>query len=208
MFNKFEVKKQGIALAVFMTLGTSMVSQAASTPVAAGKGKLSISGELVSSTCVIDTSKTNEPLEIKLPKVGTNTLVAAGDIAGTMPIIIHVKDCPVTAGAQGAPNTPVFDSIAAFFEARTDNDWDSSTGNLINTFTPAQSTTDVPATNVQLRIFNWGGGQAISLGNSGNSFKVQNDGTAELKYTTGYYATGKTTAGKVAATANYTLVYP
>lgn len=207
MLNNFKTKNNGLLLALSSLCLISFSANTLAAGASSGQGVLKITGELVNSTCVIDTSKTPDPIVIALPKVGTNTLTKAGDVAGTKAIIISVKDCPVT-GQSGGPGTPVYDKIAAFFEARSANDWDTSTGNLVNTFAPASGSSDVAATNVQVRLFNWAGGSAITLGTSGDYFKVLSDGTSELKYNTGYYATDKTTAGKVEATANYTLVYP
>ena len=90
--------------------------------------------------------------------------------------------------------------VAAHFEAIGSSGVDSATGNLTNTDASG-------AKEVEVRLYNSDEKQ-LKLGESGNPFPVDADGKATLRYYGGYYATGATTAGKVNAKAQYTLVYP
>ncbi len=167
----------------------ALTTASASALAADTQGTVTFNGELISDTCTI--SSGYKDIVVELPKVSTQTLVKSGDTAGSKGFDIKVEDCP-------APIT----QVAAHFEAIGSTGMDSTTGNLTNNFTGTGS----KAGQVQVRLYN-SDEQQLKLGEAGAAAAVSG-GAATMRYFGGYYATGQTTAGKVQARANYTLVYP
>lgn len=157
-------------------------------------GTITFSGKIVTQTCTVNTNDKN--LTVILPTVSTTTLKDQSATAGLTPFSIHLTGC--TASQNGAQN------VKAYFEPSSNID--VNTHNLINT--AVQSKAD----NVQIQLLNSNGTSTILLGEGEGGQDVQtetigSDGSATLRYMAQYYATGKSTAGDVKATVNYTIAY-
>lgn len=163
----------------------------------AADGTINFFGELVAQTCTIDVNGTVTPAAamVMLPKVSTGKLASSGQTTGTTGFTIGLKNCAGPAK-----------SASAFFESGTTVD--PATGNLKNTVAAGGG----PATNVQLQLIDITGNKLIRAGDSIQhtaTAKVTLDasGNANLPYAVQYYATGVTTAGKVASQVLYSIDY-
>ncbi|PIF22979.1 fimbrial protein [Candidatus Pantoea floridensis] len=171
---------------------------AAGNAAAVSSGKINFVGKVISSTCEIRPG--DEDKTVTLPTVNASSLANDKDTAGTTNFTIGVVNCPAPATPVD-PNDPTM--VAVHFEAIGSSGFDAATGNLTNA-----SVTD-PATNVQIRLYNYGGNNSvIKLGETGNYFPIDNTtNSATTTYTAGYYATGTSTAGNVQAHVMYSLAY-
>ena len=171
-----------------MTLAAVSTSALALSP---GQGQVTFNGELVTDTCTISTD--SQDLQVPLPTLSTQTLASEGVTAGTKSFELKVENCPTS-----------ITKVAAHFEAIGSTGVDNETGNLINDYKGS----DPKADKVEVRLYD-ANQQQLKIGETSTPVAVnQNDATATMTFYGSYYATGQTTAGKVLATALYTLAYP
>ncbi|MCX8958675.1 fimbrial protein [Erwinia psidii] len=176
-----------------LTLGMTISAQAANEVT---QGTVEFDGKLITETCSIDTD--SQTIKVTLPTLSTQTLTAAGAVAGSKSIDINVSGCPTGTSAG-------ITQVAAHFEAIGGSGVNSSTGNLTNAYTGSET----KAGNVEVRLFDADGVTQLTLGETGTAFDIDNStGKASMRYYGAYYATDTTTAGKVYAKAQYTLAYP
>lgn len=175
-------------------LGLASVGLLSASGAHAADGTITITGQVVDSSCAIAVNGGTGDATVVLPSVSKTTLANPDDVAGSTAVNMTLSGCPATG------------SVRAYFEALN---VDQSTGHLINT---ASAT---PAENVQVQVTN-ASGSAIDLrtnDNSTNSFVAFTDdgagvGTANLQYGVQYIATGgAATAGQVETQLVYSLDY-
>ncbi|MGE9551474.1 fimbrial protein [Erwinia amylovora] len=172
-------------IAGVVALGVVAGHAMAATP--AGQGTVTFNGTLTANTCVIDGDVDQT---VTLPTLSVKTLATAGNEAGSKNFDIKVKECDAS-------------KVATHFEAIGSSGVDATTGNLTNSLTG-----DEAATKVEIRLYNPDGTQ-IRAGDTGKEYTVDSTAkTATMTYVGGYYATGQSTAGNVAAKIVYTIAYP
>lgn len=152
----------------------------------ASDGTITFAGEVQAVTCAITTPN----VSVNLPTVSTKTLGAANATAGATRFVITITGC----------DSGLLDANA-YFEAGPNVD--SSTGRLKN----ATGT----ATKVDLQLLT-AAGTAIDLSKAyGSQYTGQTgniaSGVSTLEYAVRYYATGAATAGNVASSLTYSVVY-
>lgn len=153
----------------------------------ASDGNITITGQITDRTCTVDS---NKDLAVVLPTVSAVSL-APGQTAGRTPFTINLTGC-----SEG--------KVATYFEPGSTVDYDS--GRLNN------ATGD--AKNVQVQLLG-DNNQVIPVlaktaGTQANSQEVNvaAGGSAALNYYAEYYAKDQATAGSVATSVKYTIVYP
>lgn len=152
----------------------------------ASDGTITFNGALQNATCTI-TGGGNQT--VTLPTLSTASLASAGTTAGDTLFNIAVTGC--TAGLTSAN---------AYFEAG--GNIDTATGRLKNTGA---------ATNVQIQLLN-GNGSVVNLAGSTSAAQstvaaALTSGAGTQSFIARYYATGATTAGSVASSVTYSMVY-
>lgn len=156
----------------------------------AADGTITINGEVIDQTCVINGGSTD--IEVPLPTVSKSALGVAGDTAGETPFSINLEGCP--AG-----------SVRAYFEQDNIN---QSTGNISNK-SNTEDNSDY-ATNVEVQLLN-SELTVIDLTLNDDSqnpvVAVDTDSNATLNYFARYYATGDAMPGLVEAQAVYSIEY-
>ena len=154
-------------------------------------GTINFTGKVVAQTCSVATESNS--LSVMLPTVSTTALSSNTKTAGLTPFTIQLTGCVTSSGT---------DKVNAYFESNANTDY--TTGNLTNTDSSG-------ASNVQIQLLNANGVKVIKLGQAAAAQNVDavaiNDATVTLHYNAQYYATGEVTAGNVASTVNYTIVY-
>jgi len=182
------IHKVLVAAAIGMMAGSAM---------AASDGTITVTGNVVGSTCKINGGVNDQT--VPLPTVGTNTLSEAGKTAGRTPFSFSLTEC---ATGDGAPT-----KVAVSFEPGPNVNL--STGRLVPTGVGSEGV----ASNVEIGFLN-DQYQPIKIGSifgQQNSQSVKIDstsGSATLQYAAEYTATGVTTAGKTDTSVQYSLVYP
>ncbi|MBK0012739.1 fimbrial protein [Stenotrophomonas sp. S41] len=162
----------------------------AAAPLAANAadGTITFTGKVNAKTCEINAGSSKD-FTVNLPPVGTTALKTAGDVAGRTAFSINLTNC--SAG-----------KVATYFEPGVTVD--SSTGNLVNTATGG-------ASNVQLQLLTANGSVVKVSGTgtlqAGTWTDVADKGAAKLDYAAQYFATGQSTAGDVASSVKYTIIY-
>ncbi|HEY2021838.1 fimbrial protein [Paraburkholderia sp.] len=178
------MKKQVKHLTLAM-LGLA-VAPMAFAQMAPGTGQVTFNGELYDDTCVIDAG--DDDKTVTLPTLSTQSLAAAGQVAGSRMFEISVSQCPAT-----------LTSVAAHFET---TNMSPNTRNAVNQASAS------PAGNVEVQLLDRDGTTPIKLGSTGTFVPIDAaSGTAEMSYGGQYYATAPTTAGNVTAIVRYTLAY-
>ncbi|QRX83427.1 fimbrial protein [Glaciimonas sp. PAMC28666] len=168
-------------------------SQALTQSAFASDGTMTINGKITAATCVVSgNGAATGTFTLTLPTVSTTALNVAGATAGHTLFNIALSAC----------STPS-QLVHTYFEAASTAD--AVTGRLYN----AASAT---ATNVEVALMNKDR-TAILVGfpdstqNSNAITTVSNAGT--MYYIAAYYANGgASTAGTVASTVSYSVVYP
>lgn len=167
----------------------TMLTVAAAIPMSAfaADGTITFNGEVTAQTCSI-TTPGGADFTVNLPTVASSALSAAGQTAGRTGFAITLANCP--AG-----------QVATYFEPGSTVD--NASGRLNNQGT---------AGNVQVQLLG-DNGQPIPVQASGTAqansqwVSVASDGAASLDYAAEYYATGAATAGDVATSISYTVIY-
>lgn len=174
-------------IATLTVIGLGLSATAVS---AAPAGTITINGELTASTCkiAVDDSSTGDAV-VNLPKLPITQLAKAGEYAGATSFVMHLTGC-----------TPSSAKVRAYFESGSAVD--AATGRLNNTLTDG-------AKNVQIQLLN-DSDVVLAAGNDSqrdNTATTLSSGAADLVYQARYYATGATSAGKVASSVTYSLDY-
>ncbi len=186
-------------------------------PAFAVDGTITITGEIISSTCKINGEAPPHNLLINLPKIGASALKNQGDVAGATPFTLTLTECPSELSGQ----------VRAHFEPGPTTDYD--TGNLYaysNSGTAKTKESSIPAgqagmakfQSVEIQLAN-PDGTAIKIGATDSlpqGAELKNgsgsDGkkTATLRYLARYYksSSGTITPGKLYTYVQYSIVYP
>ncbi|CAM4382565.1 fimbrial protein [Bordetella pseudohinzii] len=195
--------------------GAWLVAAASLTPAAqAVDGTITITGEIIDTTCKIENQDPPHNLMVTLPKISTKALKDANSTAGATPFTLRITDCPDSLSG----------SVKLYFEAGPTTDY--GTGNLIayTEAAPANPASSIPdrsnATvfnNVQIQLANLNGSpimlgkpmeqqaaQGVPLSSSGSTKQ------ATLRYLARYIRTSTSaiTAGKLLTYVQYSVVYP
>ncbi|SAI44402.1 fimbrial subunit [Bordetella trematum] len=181
-------------------------------------GTITITGEIISSTCKINGEAPPHNLLINLPKIGASALKNQGDVAGATPFTLTLTECPSELSGQ----------VRAHFEPGPTTDY--ATGNLYaysnSSGTAKTKESSIPAgqagmakfQNVEIQLAN-PDGTAIKIGatdslSQGAELKNGSSGdgkkTATLHYLARYYRnnTMSITPGKLYTYVQYSIVYP
>ena len=152
----------------------------------ASDGTITFNGQLTNATCTI-TGGGNQT--VTLPTLSTATLASTGNTAGDTLFDIKLTGC--SAGVATA---------TAYFEAGANTD--AVTGRLKSTGT---------ASNVQIQLLNSNGSlvnvAAPSVAGQGTQAATITSNAGTQSFIARYYATGATTAGTVASSVTYSMVY-
>ncbi|WP_339511789.1 fimbrial protein [Pseudomonas sp. RL_15y_Pfl2_60] len=171
-------------------LGLASVGLLSASGAYAADGTITITGQVVDSSCDIAVNGATGDATVVLPSVSKTTLANPGDTAGATSVSMSLTGCPATG------------SVRAYFEALN---VDQATGYLTNT---AAAT---PAENVQVQVTDASGTGIDLRTNDNNNFVDFTDdagvGTANLEYGVQYVATDAATAGQVETQLVYSLDY-
>lgn len=180
-----------------LVLATLTASQLIAQTANASDGTITINGKITAQTCLVNGNNSGiGSFTLTLPTISTNALNAVGVTAGHTGFNISLSGCG---------STPM--AVHTYFEANSTAD--ALTGRLYNTGTAGG--------NVEVAIEN-ANRSPISVGfPDGSGTNLQNStatvtnagGTAIMNYIAAYYANAlPITAGLVAATVTYSIVYP
>lgn len=152
----------------------------------ASDGTLTFSGSLTSSTCSVSAGSANQT--VTLPSLAASTLASAGDTAGAVQFQIAVTGC----SGGTATATPYFESGANV----------TTTGRLANTGN---------AGNVEIQLLNASLGvmdlKGVNPSAQSSTAAAVSGGSATATFVAKYYATGAASAGSVASSVTYSMVY-
>ncbi|MBC2666812.1 type 1 fimbrial protein [Novosphingobium flavum] len=153
----------------------------------ASDGTITFSGAVTASTCTVKLNGGSASGTVTLPTVSTSALPSTGSTAGSTPFTLDISGCTFT-GAT---------AVTAYFEAGANVN--GTTGRLTNTG---------GASNVELQLY-LGSNYAskVAAGQSNQNAATPLTGNGQLRYGVEYYATGAATAGSVASTVTYSLIY-
>ncbi|OIN46547.1 fimbrial protein [Pseudomonas azotoformans] len=166
-------------------------------PAMAADGTITLSGDIVGSTCPITGGTGPGPgagasFPVALEKVQASALKAAGDTAGSKPFFIYV-------GGTASPCAA--SSVAVLFES-TSPGVNPLTGNLLNTAASG-------AANVEVQIIDGAVNRPIDLRLGTTSTPaIPDDGIATLPFAARYIATGAAGNGPVQAAVQYSVTFP
>jgi len=162
-------------------LALSLMAAAYISAAQASDGTVTFTGLIKSQTCTA-----NSPVVI-LPELGTGALTTAAQVAGEMTFNIDLTDC-----------SPATGNVYAYFEQGANV---NANGRLNNTGA---------ATNVDLQLLDKAK-SPINIGTADQTSSATTvplaNGQASLPYSARYYATGPVTAGSVASSVTFSIVY-
>ncbi|MGS4678237.1 fimbrial protein [Enterobacter soli] len=163
------------------------------TGVQASTGTINFTGTVSAQTCAASVGGTAAPAAatVALPAVQANSLSAAAATAGRTAFQISLTGC-------AAANPAGAGTVKALFENGAGVD---SNGRLANTGS---------ANNVVLQLLDGTTNAVINAGNASQNtggYVNISAGAATLPYSVQYYATGVATAGNVASSVTYSLIY-
>lgn len=179
-----KMNKPAIALAIFGLAGAGSAL--------AADGTITFQGKITDQTCDITTS--GGDFTVTLPTVSAKTLAKTGNVAGRTPFTIDLNNCPEKS------------KVTAHFEPGSSVD--QSTGRL-DLQAPSA---DKAAKNVQIQLRD-GNGEFLAVRGKPTAqdsslwVETGSSGTAQLRYSAEYYATGAASAGDVLTSVQYTIVY-
>jgi len=161
---------------------------AAASSAAATDGTITITGNVVASTCKINGGNSPAAINVTLPTVSTTSLNAAAAVAGRTPFQIALTGC----GSLTKATT--------FFEpgptVLADGNLKNATGS---------------ATGVEVQLLNGSDFSAIALnaasGSQNSTQATLTAGAGTLNYYAQYYATAAAGAGSVATSVQFTMLY-
>ena len=152
------------------------------TPMLAAASTVNFTGEIVGSTCTVDSGSNNQT--VALNRIDASELANDGDLRGHRNFDINLN-CSASTEKVGIH----FGSTSA----------DPATGNLIPTGN---------ATNVQIALFKGPTKQPINAGPTADAWTDVANGQMKLTYTAAYQAVGgAATEGNLAATSIFSVVY-
>ncbi len=195
-------------------LGTAALAVAAglvATPALAVDGTITITGEIIDSTCKINGADPPAHILVNLPKIATTALKDKGDVAGATVFLIKLTECP----------TSLTGEVKAHFEPGPTTDYDS--GNLyayVNSTSAAMSkasaipenqASQTKTSNVEIQLANTDG-TPITIGASDSKARGATlaSQAATLRYLARYIKSGDGSvgAGRLVTYVNYSIVYP
>ena len=153
----------------------------------ASDGTITFKGEVTANTCTVKINDGAATNTVTLPTVTSSQLAAEGDTAAPTEVRIALSSC-----------STAVKSARAFFEAGPNVT--AATNNLKNNGT---------ATNVEVQLLT-PANAAIKIGDTSQRSATAVDlasGSALLKYSARYYATGASTAGTVDTSVTYSIDY-
>jgi len=184
-----KIAKISYALSMLM----AAAGLAAASAAHASDGTITITGSVIASTCKVSNG-TGGNIAVTLPKIGTNTLAAAGSTAGRTPFSVMLEGC--TMGGENPTK------VGVVFESGSNVN--QSTGRL--TLDAGANS----ASNIEINVLN-DKQSPIKLGAMGEQnsqlIDIAADGKATLNYFAEYYATGAATAGQANSKVQYSLTY-
>ena len=189
-----------------LTSVAGLVMMAMNTAQAAD-GTINFTGEVVTTTCKVDTTVAGAAKDgVKLPNVANNQLATVGATVGRQAFALELSGCELASSATAT--TPV-SKVAVFFEAGPNVDL--VTGMLKPA---AASGTGAPtvASGVQIAIVDPSNNERLKIGSAQSRFvdidnKVGGNGRAIMRFASEYVATGPVTAGRTDTSVTYSLVY-
>ena len=188
-----------------LTSVASLVMMAMNTAQAAD-GTINFTGEVVTTTCKVDTTVAGAAKDgVKLPNVSNNQLATVGATVGRQAFSLELSGCELATATSTAPVS----KVAVFFEAGPNVDL--VTGMLKPA---AASGTGAPAvaSGVQIAIVDPSNNERLKIGSAQSRFvdidnKVGGNGRAIMRFASEYVATGPVTAGRTDTSVTYSLVY-
>ncbi|KEH09527.1 MULTISPECIES: fimbrial protein [Delftia] len=188
-----------------LTSVASLVMMAMNTAQAAD-GTINFTGEVVTTTCKVDTTVAGAAKDgVKLPNVANNQLATVGATVGRQAFSLELSGCELATATSTAPVS----KVAVFFEAGPNVDL--VTGMLKPA---AASGTGAPAvaSGVQIAIVDPSNNERLKIGSAQSRFvdidnKVGGNGRAIMRFASEYVATGPVTAGRTDTSVTYSLVY-
>ncbi|MEE4408890.1 MULTISPECIES: fimbrial protein [unclassified Serratia (in: enterobacteria)] len=159
---------------------------------AAPIGTITFTGKLTDSTCDVKVNDSaNGNATITLPTLPVSQLAAANATAGNTNFTMKLSNC-----------TPKTGTVRAYFEAGANVD--AATGRLKNTALASEAAgkVDVQLLDAKDNVLEAGNTSQRSLDGT-----ALTDGAATLGYQARYFATGKTTAGKLNTSVTYSIDY-
>jgi len=189
-----------------LTSVAGLVMMAMNTAQAAD-GTINFTGEVVTTTCKVDTTVAGAAKDgVKLPNVANNQLATVGATVGRQAFSLELSGCELASSATAT--TPV-SKVAVFVEAGPNVDL--VTGMLKPA---AASGTGAPtvASGVQIAIVDPSNNERLKIGSAQSRFvdidnKVGGTGRAIMRFASEYVATGPVTAGRTDTSVTYSLVY-
>lgn len=158
---------------------------------ATSSGTVSFSGSVNSETCAAVANNYTADGTVALPPVPTSALSTAGATAGATTFTIKLTGCD-----------PANTKTRAYFEAGLRV---NSAGRIENSVYGAANVElqllDVDDNNSVIKV-----GDYASQSTSGTTIDASS-GTGTLNYAVRYYATGAATAGAVASSVTYSIIY-
>lgn len=159
---------------------------------AASSGTITFTGSVNSETCAAVVNNSSADGTVSLPAVPTSALSAAGATAGATAFTINLTGCD-----------PANTKTRAFFEA----------GGQVNSAGRLNNSDTAGATNVELELLDVDDNSSVimagdyaSQSTSGTTIDASST-TGTLNYAVRYYATGAATAGAVASSVTYSIIY-
>ncbi|MBV8044831.1 fimbrial protein BcfA [Pluralibacter sp.] len=182
------MKKHVLAMVVtaMMASGAATAAQAGiTTSTTVSGGTVNFVGQVVDAACAVSANSTDQT--VTLSQVRTAKLTAAGAVANQKEAFsIDLADC----------DTTVSQNAAVIFNGQEDS---TQPGTLANTAGAGS------ATNVALQLYG-PDGQVLNVGDTSSTVTLV-DGANSIPLSVDYIATGAATAGNVAATATFNMVY-
>lgn len=187
------MKKTTLVMALSLAIG-GLASVPASAITVTG-GHVDFTGEVVNTTCLVNGQAAGDDnrLDVVLAPVNASDLRNIGTTA-------NPTDFKITLGGDGDVDCANGKLAAISFDS-TSPAIDGTTGNLSNTAVAN------PAQNVQIQILS--GTDAVDLRNDTEYEQTIANNTAEYNFTAQYISVkgGPVTAGQVASTVKYNIVY-
>lgn len=163
----------------------------------ASDGTVNFVGTISANTCAVTggtgfAAGTPPTLAVTLPTIGMSSLAAAGAVDGKTPFSVVVGGC----GSAASPA-----NVALYWE----------TGANTDTTTHALRNTAPGNANVEIQLLNASGTPMLldgssAAGEQSTPVAITNGG-ATLNYFAQYYATGPASAGAVASSVTFSIVY-
>lgn len=188
-----------------LTSVASLVMMAMNTAQAAD-GTINFTGEVVTTTCKVDTTVAGAAKDgVKLPNVANNQLATVGATVGRQAFSLELSGCELATATSTAPVS----KVAVFFEAGPNVDL--VTG-MLKPAAASGAGAPTVASGVQIAIVDPSNNERLKIGSAQSRFvdidnKVGGNGRAIMRFASEYVATGPVTAGRTDTSVTYSLVY-